>query len=81
MSEKNPKDKWYFKAYVLVIAILCIGPFALPLRWANPRFSLKAKIVITALILILTWYLMILFVNTLKLLIDHYRLMEEVYKF
>jgi inhibitor of cysteine peptidase len=37
----KPQEKWYFRTYWLVIALFCIGPFALPLLWFNPRFSLK----------------------------------------
>ena len=79
MSDKKPKDKWYFKTYVFVIAILCVGPFALPLAWLNPRFSRKVKVAITLLVIILTYYLVVLSANTLKLLKDYYELLQQVY--
>ena len=49
-----PKPKWYFKKGTLVFALLAIGPFALPLLWINPRYSILAKVFWTALILGLT---------------------------
>ena len=33
--DKGGKRKWYFSTSVLVIAILCLGPIALPLLWLN----------------------------------------------
>lgn len=59
----DTKMMWYFKTSVLVIALLSIGPLALPLLWFNPRFSNRNKIVITIIVLILTYFLVVLFKN------------------
>lgn len=53
--------KWYFKTSILVIALLSIGPLALPLLWFNPRLRRLSKIVMTIVILILTYLLVISF--------------------
>ena len=54
----NPKQpKWYFKTWTLVFSFLAAGPFMLPLVWKNPRFSLKLKIIISVIVLALTWFL------------------------
>ena len=45
LAEK-PKEKWYFKPYAFVIAFICVGPFALPIVWINPRFSPQKKVII-----------------------------------
>ncbi len=66
-------EKWYFKTYWLVIAFLCVGPIALPLLWINPRFSRKRKIVISAVIIIVTYYLTIVMVNSLKAISSYYQ--------
>ena len=79
MNEKKPRDKWYFKTYVVVIAFLCIGPLALPLLWFNPRLSLVKKIIVTVILIILSYYLGILFVNSLKSLKSYYQLLQELY--
>lgn len=47
-------EKWYFKTSVLVIAILCVGPFALPLAWLNPRYSKMNKVIITLAVILFT---------------------------
>ena len=74
MLINKPKDKWYFKPSALIIAFLSIGPFALPLVWFNPRFSPKAKIIISALVIILSFYLGILLFNSLKSIRNYYQL-------
>jgi hypothetical protein len=53
----EPKDKWYFKKRTLISAILVLGPFALPLLWAHPRYSLLAKVLWTIGIVVLTYLL------------------------
>jgi len=72
MLVNKPHEKWYFKASVLVIAFLCVGPFALPLVWFNPRFSKKAKIIISVIVIILSYYLGSLLFNSLKSIARYY---------
>lgn len=59
----DTKMMWYFKTSVLVIALLSIGPLALPLLWFNPRLRRRNKIVITITVLILTYFLVVSFKN------------------
>jgi hypothetical protein len=66
-------DKWYFKTSWLIIAFLCIGPFALPLLWFNPHFNKVKKIIITVGIIILSYYLWILFINSFKKIDIYYK--------
>jgi predicted nucleic acid-binding Zn ribbon protein len=60
------QDKWYFKTSTLIIVFLCIGPLVLPLLWFNPRLRTGSKIVITVIVLILTYYLGIACINSFK---------------
>lgn len=73
----KPQEKWYFKTSVLVIAFLCIGPFALPLAWLNPRFSPKAKIIISAIIIILSYFLGAVLFNSLQSIIRYYKMIFQ----
>ena len=52
--DKAGKTKWYFTTSVLVIAILCLGPVALPLLWLNNRYTLTTKLVVTAIVVVFT---------------------------
>lgn len=71
------KDKWYFKTYAFVIAFLCIGPFALPLVWFNPKLSVNKKVVITAITLALTYLIGLVFANSVKSIMAYYQLMVQ----
>jgi hypothetical protein len=58
----RPK-KWYFSTGTVVLALLCLGPLALPLVWLNPRYKPAIKAVITLIVIgvtILCLYLVVL---------------------
>ena len=46
--------KWYYANSTLLVAVLCLGPFALPLAWVNPRYTLVTKALITVAVIVLT---------------------------
>jgi succinate dehydrogenase hydrophobic anchor subunit len=48
------KTKWYFSTSAIVIALLVVGPLAIPLVWLNPRYKVITKLVITGLVIALT---------------------------
>jgi hypothetical protein len=62
--------KWYHSNSTLVMALLCLGPLALPLVWVNPRFSQITKILISVAIVVLTIVLCQYAMNTYKNLMD-----------
>ncbi len=47
----KPKTKWYFSHTIVIVALLSIGPFALPLVWLNPNYKKHIKILLTIIIL------------------------------
>ena len=67
------KPKWYFTTTFLVIALLSVGPFALPLLWLNPRYSTSQKILWTVVTAALTWALVVTSVTTFKTVLQQYR--------
>ncbi len=48
---------WYFKTTFIVIALGCVGPLALPLIWWRPQTSWPWKVGLSIGILILSWLL------------------------
>ncbi len=46
-----PITKWYFSTSVVVIALLFVGPFALPLVWLHPHYKRFTKIILTIIII------------------------------
>ena len=71
------KNKWYFKTHALIIVFLCVGPFVLPLVWFNPRFTRRNKVIISIIVIVLSYLLGILFVNSLKSIHEHYDLLLQ----
>lgn len=67
-------QKWYFKTSVLVIALLAVGPLALPLLWFNPRYRLRTKVIVTVVTLALTYVLALTMKNSLQILTQYYSL-------
>jgi len=77
-KSSRPKTKWYQSTSSIIIAVLCVGPLALPLIltriWGNPRYSKTTQQVIAAGIIILTIVLSYYFVKSFYSL---YRTMME----
>ncbi len=57
------EGKWYFRTGSVVVAVLFIGPFALPLVWFNPRYKLATRVAVTVVVLGLTILLLLLMVG------------------
>ncbi len=72
MLDEKPKPKWYFKTSTLVTAFLTIGPLALPLLWFNPFYTKRIKIIISIVILILTYILVNTFLSVSRSLSGFY---------
>ena len=71
--DKSKDEKWYFKTHVLIIAFFCVGPLALPLVWFNPRFSRAKKTVITAVLMVISYYLIVSLTGSLKAIKAYYQ--------
>jgi hypothetical protein len=73
MLNKAGQVRWYFSTSVLIIAFLCVGPLALPLLWFNPRLTKKTKIILTLIVIILTYLLGIVFIRSLESINIYYK--------
>jgi len=62
--------KWYHSHSTLLMALLCLGPLALPLVWVNPRFNRITKLLISVAVVILTIVLCQYAINTYRNLMD-----------
>jgi len=66
----RPKKKWYFSTSAVVIALLCLGPLALPMVWFNPRYKIIIKVVVTIVVIAVTvlcsYLVTSLYVNLMK---------------
>ena len=64
--EEQEKLPWYFKNSTVWIAVLSFGPLALPLIWLHPRMTSSKKMLWTAVILVLTYFLVVATMDALK---------------
>ena len=60
-GSRSPVTKWYLSPTVIVLAILTVGPFALPLVWLHPKCNLITKVALSVVVIGLSiWcYLMV----------------------
>jgi hypothetical protein len=72
-SEKIP---WYFRNAFIVIAVLSVGPLALPLIWWRPKTSLAWKIGLTIGILVLSWFFFKATLKSIETLKEVYKMMD-----
>ena len=75
-TEKIP---WYFRTSSIVIAVLCVGPLALPMIWWHPKLAPVWKIMATILILVLTWLSIEATLKMLKMLTEQYDLIINAF--
>ncbi|MBC8470405.1 MAG: zinc ribbon domain-containing protein [Planctomycetes bacterium] len=64
------KTKWYYTRSTIVIALLCLGPLALPLVWINPRYKTASKLVVSLIVIGVSILFGYLIVNTYFQLIE-----------
>jgi hypothetical protein len=73
-----PKEKiqWYFRTSFIILAVLSVGPLALPLIWWRPQTSRAWKIGLTIGILVLTWILFQIMMASIRTIKEYYKLIE-----
>lgn len=63
-------SKWYHSTSATVMAVLCLGPLALPAIWLNPRYKPMTKLLITAVVIGLTLVLVRLTADAYEQVMD-----------
>ncbi|MDA3799103.1 MAG: zinc ribbon domain-containing protein [Kiritimatiellae bacterium] len=74
------KKDWKFKKSTVIIAFLCIGPFALPLIWYHPKMSFNQKVIATLIILLITYVLCIIMWLSIQNILEYYKQLEDIFK-
>ena len=77
-SFAEAKPPWYFRTGFIVIALLSVGPLALPLIWWRPNTSPAMKIGLTVGILALSWVLYLITMESLKSIQEYYLLLDSL---
>ena len=53
-SSRKEELPWYFSLKTVVVALLCVGPLALPLIWLHPKYKPVIKIIVTIVVIVIT---------------------------
>ncbi|KPK43994.1 MAG: hypothetical protein AMJ65_04245 [Phycisphaerae bacterium SG8_4] len=69
---KHRAKRWYQATGTIVIALLCLGPVALPLVWLNRSYKPATKVVVTVLVLAATVLCMYLVAQMYQQIIDQF---------
>jgi predicted nucleic acid-binding Zn ribbon protein len=72
----DEKIAWYFRTSFIILAVCTVGPLALPLIWWRPRTTPAWKIGLSIGILLLSWILFQLSMESIRTLKEYYKLME-----
>jgi hypothetical protein len=70
------KPPWYFRTPFIIIAVLSVGPLALPLIWWRPQTTRAWKIGLTIAILVLSWILYRATMESIRTIQEYYKLIE-----
>lgn len=70
---RRDNSKWYHSTGVLVLAILTLGPLALPLVWSNRRYNMVIKVAISIAVIVLTVGLCYAMGAMLKIFMDQFK--------
>ena len=54
IPETKEKGKWYFSTSFFIGMLLCTGPLALPFLWFNPRRSILTKVIVSAVVIVIS---------------------------
>ncbi len=62
------KLPWYFRTFVIVLALGSVGPLALPMIWWHPKLKPLWKVGISVGVIVITWMLYQSMVASLKMI-------------
>jgi len=74
-KEQQP---WYFRKSIIILALLSVGPLALPMIWWHPQMSRAWKIGLTIIILVVSWLLYKVTMESIRILMESYKMLQEL---
>jgi len=77
IAETSKKLPWYFSTANMVVAFLCVGPLMLPLIWLHPKMSRNKKIVITSIMVVITFFLGVQMIKALQAISQYFNVIND----
>lgn len=68
---------WYFRTPVIVIALLSVGPLALPMIWWHPKLGIAMKVLISIGTVLVTWGCIWLTGVLYRQMLENYRIFRD----
>jgi hypothetical protein len=79
VSGKEKEElQWYYKSWVIIIAILCFGPLGLFPLWFRPRTKMWVKVTVSVVVIGLTVLMIQQTVEVYEKLLNYYRELGDV---
>jgi hypothetical protein len=75
-SRSRDTVPWYFRTSTIIIAVLSVGPLALPLIWWRPNTKRAWKVGLTVAIVALTWLTYRATMASVRTLMEYYRMLN-----
>jgi hypothetical protein len=75
LAPPDKSKKWYYSTAVIVLALLSVGPIALPLVWIHPRYSPLVKLVVSVATIVVTVILYYAMVGMYKYMMDQIKML------
>ena len=77
-GKSDHKLPWYYQPISVILLLFALGPFALPWLLKSPAFSIPLKAVLTLITLIVTFWMLMIAVNTARAIWDHFKALQFV---
>lgn len=78
MLGSNDRTPFYFRGPTMIFAFLCVGPLMLPLVWWNPTLRRDTKLILTAVIGVISALLIWATVQGVENIMDYYRMLNDL---
>ncbi len=72
--------KWYLRPVAILIALITVGPLAMPMIWISPALKRWQMIALTAIVVLLTVWIIKASVDLYRILLRELRNIQEVLK-
>ncbi len=59
VSADKKKLPWYFRSWIIILAVFSFGPLALPLLWVRPRTGVWVKVSVSVLVIAVTVWMVV----------------------
>ncbi len=72
------QEPWYFRTSFIIFMLCSVGPLALPLVWLKPELSPTKKIGFSVAIIIASWFLYQITMQSIQHLQEYYELLNSL---